>query len=70
MPGIRFNAFRLDYGCYVELMARRMVDGLFMAQPSEGDAEWVEVPTDDYRSVRSAVLDISDLSLEGSRRVL
>jgi hypothetical protein len=61
MPGIRFNAFRLDYGCYVELMMRRMVDGLFMAEVKEGDSQWAVVPRDDYRSVRRAILDMTDV---------
>ena len=64
MPGVRFNAFRLDYGCYIELMMRRMVDGLFMAERSEGGSQWVEVPRDNYRSVRRAVLEVADLAQE------
>jgi hypothetical protein len=64
MPGVRFNAFRLDYGCYIELMMRRMVDGLFMAERIEGESRWVEVPRDNYRSVRRAVLEVADLAQE------
>ncbi len=53
-PGARFNVFSLDYGCYVDLMNTQHAPvGLF-----EADGSMIEVPRDDYRSIRRAVLKI------------
>ncbi len=49
----RYDAFKLDYGCYVHLMATRQ--GL---EELSGNGDSVVVPSDDYRAVRRAVLDI------------
>lgn len=58
-PGKRYDVYKLDYGCYVDLIATtRAPIGLFEAE-SEHDAGYVEVPSDDYRSIRRAILDIA-----------
>ena len=36
--------------------------GLFEAINDEGDATYVEVPSDDYRSIRRAILDVDEFS--------
>lgn len=55
-PGVRFDVYKFDYGCYVDLISTSSAPtGLF--QSDEDD--WVEVPADDYRSIRRAVLDLS-----------
>jgi len=52
-PGKRFNVFKIDYGCYAELTnTAKATQGLF-----ETDDNWVEVPADDYRSIRRAILE-------------
>lgn len=52
----RYDAFKLDYGCYVHLMATRQ-----LSQTTGADGEdYVSVPVDDYRAVRRAVLDITE----------
>lgn len=56
-PGVRFNAYALDYGCYVHLTAARAPRSLFQAEDDSGEIE-VEVPGDDYRSIRTAILDL------------
>jgi hypothetical protein len=54
-PGVRYNVYKLDYGCYVDLInTQRAPLGLL---PSD-NAEYVEVPSDDYRAIRRAVLDL------------
>jgi hypothetical protein len=58
-PGVRFNAYGLDYGCYVHLTAARSPRGLFEAEDTDGEIALVEVPSDDYRSIRTALLDLS-----------
>lgn len=58
-PGTRYDAYKLDYGCYVDLMTTsRAPRGLFEVTPIER-SEYVEVPSDDYRSIRRAILNIT-----------
>lgn len=58
-PGTRYDVYKLDYGCYVDLMTTsRAPRGLFDVTPIER-SEYVEVPSDDYRSIRRAILDIT-----------
>jgi len=55
-PGIRYDVYKLDYGCYVDLMSTAKAPvGLL---PGDG-ASFVEVPPDDYRSIRRAILDLA-----------
>ena len=55
----RYDAFKLDYGCYVHLMATRQDQGETLSNTEES----VSVPSDDYRAVRRAVLDLSKFNL-------
>lgn len=53
-PGIRYDVYKIDYGCYVELAnTTKMPPGLF---EDDDDMGYVEVPRDDYRSIRRAIL--------------
>ncbi|MBU0596325.1 hypothetical protein KJ567_06550, partial [Candidatus Bipolaricaulota bacterium] len=57
--GVRFDVYAIDYGCYVELLTTaRAPAGLFEV---DGDdvSGFVEVPADDYRSIRRAILDLA-----------
>ncbi len=60
-PGVRYDVFQIDYGCYVDLIATgtRAPLGLFEVETTEG-SEFVDVPADDYRSIRRAILRIDD----------
>lgn len=59
VAGVRFNAYALDYGCYVDLIATvKAPRGLFVVDDEDGHDQWVEVPQDDYRSIRRAILDL------------
>ncbi|MET4374577.1 hypothetical protein ABIA99_007306 [Bradyrhizobium sp. LB12.1] len=50
--GQRFDVFKIDYGCYVHLInTGKEPKSLF-----EADDELIEVPRDDYRSIRRAIL--------------
>jgi hypothetical protein len=52
-PGSRYDVFKIDYGCYVDLInTTREPKGLFQID----DEEFIDVPKDDYRSIRRAVL--------------
>ena len=57
-PGTRYDVYKIDYGCYVELInTTQAPTGLFEVD----DGEFVEVPRDDYRSIRRAILEPADL---------
>jgi hypothetical protein len=56
-PGLRFDVYKIDYGCYVDLLLTiKAPSGLL--QTDEGS--YIEVPTDDYRAIRRAVLHLSE----------
>lgn len=57
-PGARYTVYSIDYGCYVDLITTsRAPQGLFQAETENGP-EYVEVPVNDYRSIRRAILDL------------
>lgn len=60
-PGIRYDAFKIDYGCYVDLLstAREPQGMLPMGDGVVDDGGFVDVPPDDYRAIRRAILDLS-----------
>ena len=54
-PGVRYDVYKIDYGCYVDLLTtHNSPQGLLQID----DGNYVEVPPDDYRSIRRAILDI------------
>ena len=62
-PGEKYNAFSLDYGCYVELISSSAAPrGLFEATEEEanGNNKFIDVPQTDYRSIRRAVLNLEE----------
>lgn len=66
-PGRQFDAYVLDYGCYVDNLATRKPPApltLFVGGMSTeyGLRDLPDVPSVDYRSVRRAVLDLDDLA--------
>lgn len=55
---MRYDVYKLDYGCYVDLISTTKVPvALFISDPDEG-SKHVDVPPDDYRSIRNAILDV------------
>jgi GH24 family phage-related lysozyme (muramidase) len=60
-PGARYDVYKIDYGCYVDLInTTRAPVGLY----EQDDGTFTEVPHDDYRSIRRAILDPSKLMLQ------
>ncbi len=58
-PGVRYNVYSIDYGCYVDLInTARAPKGLFEAEIDDDQTEFIDVPRDDYRSIRRAILDL------------
>lgn len=59
-PGIRYNVYSIDYGCYVDLInTNRAPKGLFEAETENG-FEFIQVPINDYRAIRRAILDFEE----------
>ena len=52
-PGHRYDVYKIDYGCYVDLIS---TSGNPSAEPLLG----IDVPSDDYRAIRRAILDIDE----------
>ena len=60
-PGVRYRVWKVDYGCYVDLINTvKNPTGFLFAGSEATDAGDIEVPEDDYRAVRRAILDIED----------
>ena len=58
-PGSRFDVYKIDYGCYVDLInTAKSTQGLFESDDADG---FVDVPKDDYRSIRRAILLPEDI---------
>lgn len=58
-PGSRYDVYKIDYGCYVDLLSTAKSPlGLFPLDDT--DVAYTEVPEDDYRSIRRAILDINE----------
>ena len=57
MPGVRYDVYKLDYGCYVELLNTAKEPQHLLSLETEEDSQ---VPLDDYRSIRRAILDVKD----------
>ena len=56
-PGLRFDAYELDYGCYIDLLATtRAPKGLF----ETSDENFMEIPPDDADLIRGAILHLQD----------
>jgi hypothetical protein len=60
-PGVRFNVYALDYGCYVDLITTAYEpQGLLPGMSSDGEEGFLDVPPDDYRLIRRAILDLGE----------
>jgi hypothetical protein len=60
-PGERFVVYKLDYGCYVDLInTDKFPDALLVQGVVEGDDDMFVVPEDDGRSYRRAILELGD----------
>ncbi len=71
-PGERYDVYVIDYGAYVDLMQTRYApQGVLPIGPEDEEPEYVEVPTQDLRAIRRAVLDIDSFiaTLPGTRTI-
>ncbi len=57
-PGIRYTVWKIDYGCYVDLINTSRSSTGFLIEDIDADDDWtVAVPEDDFRAIRRAILD-------------
>ncbi|WP_420561350.1 hypothetical protein [Tepidicaulis sp.] len=59
-PGARYDVYKLDYGCYVELMSTSQAPNNLLPQ-EDGQQDYAEVPPDDWRAIRRAILRPEEL---------
>ncbi|WP_298642295.1 hypothetical protein [uncultured Tistrella sp.] len=60
-PGIRYRVWQVDYGCYVDLInTAKAPTGFLFPEMEISDVGDIEVPEDDLRAVRRAILDLAD----------
>jgi hypothetical protein len=59
-PGIRYDVYKIDYGCYVDLLTtQKAPKGLLLIGADQDKTMYIDVPSDDYRAIRRAILDLS-----------
>lgn len=62
-PGVRYRVWKVDYGCYVDLINTAKNPSGFIFEGSEMiEGGEISVPEDDYRAVRRAILDLKEFS--------
>ncbi len=62
-PGKRYDVYKIDYGCYVDLLSTaRSPQGLLEMD----DGTFIDVPSDDYRAIRRAILDLEVFELSAT----
>lgn len=62
-PGVRYKVWKLDYGCYVDLMNTSRAPTAYIFEGSEYAVDGnITVPDDDLRAIRRAVLNIDDFN--------
>ena len=62
-PGQRFNVWSIDYGAYVDLIRTKYAPvGVLPIEGLDGAVDYadLEVPVQDLRAIRRAVLDLSE----------
>ncbi len=65
-PGERYDVYVIDFGAYVDLIntqnAPRVMLALDIDQSDldDSDGGWVEVPEQDLRALRRAILDLDE----------
>lgn len=68
--GVRYDVYKLDYGCYVDLINTQKAPLGLLLGADEQEQSYVEVPSDDYRAIRRAVLDLNKFAARTSQTPL
>ncbi len=59
-PGIRYDVYKLDYGCYVNLLSTTKAPQGLLPFDDDDSGHYIDVPPDDYRSIRRAILNLNE----------
>ncbi len=60
-PGVRYDVYKIDYGCYVDLLTTQKAPQGLLALDADADGvSHIDVPPDDYRAIRRAILDLDE----------
>jgi hypothetical protein len=65
-PGTRYDVWVIDYGAYVDLINTTSAPQGLLPQGEDEGGGWVDVPTQDLRAIRRAILDLEDFSVTRS----
>jgi hypothetical protein len=68
-PGERYDVYVIDYGAYVDLIHTKYAPQGTLPlgesdEEGEGDGGYVDVPTQDLRAIRRAILDLEEFDEE------
>jgi hypothetical protein len=72
-PGVRYDVLQIDYGCYVQLLRTKSAPVSLFGESGPSDdmalgamyaGASIDVPEDDYRAIRRAVLDLTSVLTE------
>jgi hypothetical protein len=66
--GVRFDAYAVDYGCYVDLLATRGAGPRGLLHVDDGE-NW-QVPNDDLEYIRGAILDLDEFAASDAAGIL
>ncbi len=69
-PGVRYDAYKLDYGGYVDLLATTKAPTHTLFETQADDAGETKVPTDDYRAIRRAILEFDEFENRSKTRAV
>lgn len=62
-PGERYDVYVIDYGAYVDLIHTKSEPiGTLPISDGNGDGGYVDVPTQDLRAIRRAILDLDEFA--------
>ncbi|MBR0683697.1 hypothetical protein GXW74_24675 [Roseomonas eburnea] len=60
LPGARFVVYKIDYGCYVDMINTDKFPSGMLFRDDQMTQALLDVPDDDARSYRRAILDLSE----------
>ncbi|HZN14227.1 MAG TPA: hypothetical protein VFB78_08175 [Acidimicrobiales bacterium] len=63
-PGERFDVWVIDYGAYVDLISTKFEPQGLLPAGTDDDPHWVDVPSQDLRAIRRAILDLDRFRAE------
>jgi hypothetical protein len=69
-PGERYDVWVIDYGAYVDLVHTKFEPQGLLPHGDQSDGGYVDVPTQDLRAIRRAILDLDNFAEQVSAGVV